>query len=321
MRPAHARLLALTGLWATVNSSKRYEFSAYCLGLGLSLVYPKFLCQESFFDVRVSTRRSHIDHQYPAKKENLKTGGVPSWIADWTDNTHSLWLPEDILCRCMSKSVYTGVRAYGMPFYSVEGGTLTVLGRHLYVVAACVRLPKQSSTAVAADSRVLDAIVQWFSLVHPSSNITSDDQSIEHVLDVLYLNHQDMFRGATTKSQGETVQAWYREVETSSERALEELLSADLWDKTPNTKVTMQNLQIFLGGKRLLFITKAGRYGTASLNIREGDVVHLVLGVPTPLCLRKQACGNGYEVVGPAIMNQDSSDDIWRAPLRRLNLI
>jgi hypothetical protein len=74
-------------------------------------------------------------------------------------------------------------------------------------------------------------------------------------------------------------------------------------------------------GKLMLFITQNGRFGTGSLNIHVGDVVHFVSGVPVPLCLREVGSKKQYEVIGPATINDDGLYEIWQGKLNRIELV
>ncbi|KAH8704614.1 hypothetical protein GQ44DRAFT_716463 [Phaeosphaeriaceae sp. PMI808] len=80
-------------------------------------------------------------------------------------------------------------------------------------------------------------------------------------------------------------------------------------------------LQECLSGKRLLFLAKGGRFGTGSLNIRPGDKIHFVSGVPVPLCLRMCGLGAGYQVIGPAMIDENGIGEIWRGKFRPIELL
>jgi hypothetical protein len=81
------------------------------------------------------------------------------------------------------------------------------------------------------------------------------------------------------------------------------------------------DLQQRICGQRLLFVTKSGRFGTGSLNIRPGDTVHYISGVPVPLFLRKRALSDEYEVVGPAMVDDNGPDERWQGRFRPTVLV
>ncbi|CAN9449095.1 unnamed protein product [Alternaria alternata] len=251
-------------------------------------------CQEIYLDLflsLISWRATMLALLIHAGKVSSKVHDMPSWVPDWRTDTNSAWLPEDVLRRCTSKSVYTSVRECGLPFYFIDRKELTVLGRQLDIVASVVQLPH---TALSyPDPAALDAISQWLALVRGIRRETE-------ALDLLHLLKQDLRGGGISLPHRANSRPSYRDLDTNAIQV---------------------NLQRRICGKRLLFVTKNGRYGTGSLKIQEGDTVHLISGVPTPLCLRRQASGDRYEISGPAIMSHDSSDGIWQERMKRIVLV
>jgi hypothetical protein len=282
-------------------------------------------CQEIFSDLFLSLinwRATMLALLVHAGKVSSEVHDMPSWVPDWRTDTDSVWLPEDVLRRCTYNSVYTGVRAYGMPFYSINGDELTVLGRQLDTVALVVHVPHK--TLSQPDSAVLDAISKWLLLVRGPSDLKRGSTWDAEALDLLYLAKQDARNDESSLSQRARLQPWYRDLVVDGLRVgakpndHDDRNDLESEDDIDSIQVDLQHR---ICGKRLLFVTQNGRYGTGSLNIQEGDTVHAVSGVPMPLCLRRQANSDVYEIAGPAIMNNDSSDDIWQGRLNRIVLV
>jgi len=76
-----------------------------------------------------------------------------------------------------------------------------------------------------------------------------------------------------------------------------------------------------ISGRRLLFVTRDGRFGSAALSVKPGDEVHYVSGVPVPLCLRKRGPTGGFEVVGPAMINDRGEFDRWQGKYSEIELV
>jgi hypothetical protein len=283
-------------------------------------------CQEVYSDLfiqLVSWRPTMLALLVHAGKDS-KIHEVRSWVPDWRTDIASAWLPEDVLRQCTSKSVYTCVRACGMPFYSFSGNILSVLGRQLDTVALVFELPHTSLPQT--DPAALDAISQWLKLVRGTTDSPRKSTSEADILDILAVGTENMAGDASSSPLRARLDLWYHNFVAHHPRLRapqseltnhDDLSHPGDWNGFEETRVELQHR---ICGKRLLFITKNGRYGTGSLNLREGDKVHLISGVPTPLCLRKEVYGQPYEIVGPVFMNRDGSDDIWRGGLSRIKL-
>lgn len=177
-----------------------------------------------------------------------------------------------------------------MPFYSIDSDELAVLGGQLDTVALVVHVPHKILSQ--PDSAVLDAISKWLLSLRGPSDLKRRSTWDAEALDVLYLTKQDARNDGSSLSRRARLQSWLRDIVADGLRVGAKPNDRNDLESEDDIDSIQVDIQHSICGKRLLFVTKNGRCGTGSLNIQEGDTVHLVSGVPTPLCLRRQANGD-----------------------------
>lgn len=256
---------------------------------------------------------------------------MPSWVPSWQTPAPSSWIPTGVLYTTMGGVSLRRVRACGFPIFSIDGKILTVWSRKLDTVTSCYQFPDKPSTML--DQDLFYDICQWVTI---SSNSSPQEvrQSIEHRLAALFsivlIDHKTL---AAYKSD-RIYASVFKELVDCMRNGMLLRLEKDTPMCNP-AEYMRDNLQApefrklstffveFLQrvcGRRLAFATRSGRFGSGSLNIKSGDEVHFVSGVPVPLCLRKRESQRGYKVVGPAMMDERGNGEIWKGRFEPLEL-
>jgi hypothetical protein len=268
----------------------------------------------------------------------------PSWLPRWEAEPTSMWVPDAYIFDTNGTNPFQHFRRCGFPLFSQHDRMLVVWGRPIDVIESCFILPGIASPE--SDSQMLHKVVEWSLVILRRLDQESCRLQDSVAWDILAIligessfapsqvsnanNWNTMQRNASQYFRVVFQRLFDKYYASLGARILASLDRAgkDAHDFQPAPEEVMQaagefhlTVQERICGKRLLFVTKAGRFGTGSLNIKSEDEVHFISGVGVPICLRHVSESCEYKVVGAAMLNNQSSDEIWKGRLRPTRLI
>jgi hypothetical protein len=266
---------------------------------------------------------------------------MPTWVPCW-QTAPSSWIPAEVLYTSLDESGVQHISTYGFPIFEVLSSRLKVWARPEDSVVACYQLACHLENPNLLVSEALWAVLAWSTRVLNTLKPQTQD-AIDKLVNSLLMT---LDIGATdsplvkrtiafafdlkalinsiheTFKQDQDLKAPdYTEAEKMVDRMVDRLRSPEHSENERNWHARiLLSLQDKACGKRLLFVTKSGRFGTGSMRIRPGDVVHFVSGVPVPLALRENSQVMAYEVIGPCMLNEQKGD-FWNGKFEPIELI